>query len=270
MRSIVAILGLLVLSLTPADAVAQTLVGRLVDAETAAPVANATITALDEANSAIAGVLTNAEGSFRITLERSARIRLRAERIGYETATTDLLEVEGGATLEVEFRLSTSAVVLSPITVTVAPRPWWESERPPQVWGFYERMDRYGRTGMGRFLTAEDLALQKGAPGWTILSNQLAFGIRAEMPSRGPTTPSVTIRGPLGTRCTPVYFVDRLRYGADEWAIYSLIESMNEQGRIEGIETFSPWYIPSELAVQLRHGEDCVVVIWTREPPSTR
>src|SRR5690606_25681660 len=101
---------------------------------------------------------------------------------------------------------------------TAEPARWWESIRPRRVWGLYERMDRFGRTGFGRFITPEDLELQRGAPAWVILTNQIAFGIRAELPpvrrgalgigSPPPSTAqrAITIRGPLGQACRPTYF----------------------------------------------------------------
>jgi hypothetical protein len=249
------------------DLPAQTLSGRLLDADSGNPIANATIELLEDGNSVtVASALTNQDGFFRFTSRTGNPVRLRASRIGFQTTTSQLLTFDGGEDLEIEFRLSARAVLLEPLTVVTEARPWWESIRPRRVWGLYERMERYGRTGFARFITPEDLELLRGAPAWSILSSPIGFGIRADIAPRGPVTRSITIRGPFG-RCNPVYFVDGIPFRAEEWVTHATIENLADQNRIEGIELFSPWYLPSEYAVQLRFGEGCVVAVWTRLPP---
>jgi hypothetical protein len=246
---------------------AQTVSGRLIDADSDAPVAAATVALLAEDDSVLTSVLTDADGQFRLFVEAGQPFRLRAQRIGYPASTTAPLTVSPGESLQIEFRISTDAVLLSPITVTAERRPWWESVRPQRVWGFYERMERHGPFGMGRYITAEELARQRGAPGWSILSSPLGFGIRTEVPRQGSTLPSLTIRGPLRVQCSPVYFIDGLRFRGDELSVYSTVESLVSRDRLEGIELYSPWYVPSEIAAQLFHNEGCVILIWTRAPP---
>jgi hypothetical protein len=248
------------------DASAQAIVGRLIDAETGGPIADATIALIDETGSPVAGTLTDPNGAFRVALPSPGTVVLRAQRIGYRGSATEPLTIGREETVELEVRLSTEAVLLDPVTVITESRPWWEAERDPRVWGFYDRMDRLGRTGVGRFITAEDLVPLSGLPGWMILTSPLGFGIQADMAPRGTVQRSISIRGPLRERCNPVYFLDGLPFRAGEAVVHTTIETLAHEDRLEGIEMFSPWYVPSEFASFLRHDERCVVSIWTRDP----
>jgi hypothetical protein len=86
------------------------------------------------------------------------------------------------------------------------------------------------------------------------------------MAARGTTRRSITIRGPLRERCSPVYLLDGRPFRADESVVHTTVETLTHEGRLEGIEMFSPWYVPSEFATFLRHDEGCIVAIWTRNP----
>lgn len=128
-------------------------------------------------------------------------------------------------------------------------------------------MARFGRTGFGRFLTVEDLAFQRQAPAWMILSNQIGFGFRTDLVDARGTQRSLQISGPgLKAWCTPVYFIDGVPFRAEEWVALNAIEVMVEQDRVEGIETYSPWYVPDEFHAHFSSKDSCAVGIWTKEP----
>lgn len=241
----------------------QVISGSLRDSATDESLPSATVTLLREDGIPVQSVTTDQMGAFRFMLSGSGRYQLRAERIGYATATSEVLLIESADLVEVNLGLSTEAIEVAPINVSVATRPWWEIERPEEVWEFYERLDRFGRYGFGRFLTTEDIERQRQAPAWVILSNQLAFGIRLESSRRGPMERSITIDG-----CRPVYFLDGLPFRADDLAIFNTIEDLAQEGQLEGIETYSKkWHIPTAFYVFLT-SRDCgaVVAIWTKEP----
>ena len=251
---------------------AQVVTGAVRDAESGDPIAVADVSLLGRDDGALVTVATNEAGQFRIVLPAAGQYRLRARRIGYATVTTELLEVAGSDFVRLELSLSTQPVPLAPFIVDVAARPWWEYERPEEVWGYYERMEHFGRTGYARFLTTEDLELQRRAPAWMMLSSQIGFGIRADFETRRGAQRAIRIRGPLSGSdprnwCSPVYFIDGLPFRAEEWVALHTIEVMAAEGRIEGIETYSPWYVPWTFQRHLT-GEDggCAVAVWTKPP----
>lgn len=256
MRTLPLLMGVVGFSfLAVQDAHSQSMTGRLLDDDSNEPIIGAAVTVLDEMDRVVSRALTDSEGLFRFELVRGGQYRLRAERIGYQSSTTALPDVQANEPLNLEFRLSTQAILLDPLTVVA--RPWWEAERPRRVWGFYERMDRFGRTGFGRFITREDLTTQRHSPVWVVASNQFGFGIRIQLERNGAAR-AVKMRGPFGDLCTPEYFVDGLPFRADEWVIHDTIEAWMLEDRIEGIELFNPWYVPSEFDAE------CAVAIWTR------
>jgi len=278
MRTLPWIPALLAVLCTANTLSAQVISGRLLDADSGEPISNATVLGLDESDDILGAVLTDRDGAFRIADLPSGRVILRAQRIGYQTSSSEAIEVAPGQTLSVEFRLSTSAVVLAPLTVTAAGRPWWETERPPLVWGYHERMERYGTTGFGRYITPGDLELLKGAPAWDILASPIGYRIRVEMQARGRIGRRVTVFG-----CDPVYFLDGLRSASgirtaetimlDNLAAFSTISALTADDRIEGIEIYhvdpaKGGHMPPHFASQLRSDESCVIAIWRREPPS--
>jgi TonB-dependent starch-binding outer membrane protein SusC len=110
------LLALSLMSLVPADAEAQErgqITGQAVDAQSGAPVA--------EVQVYIAGTdlgsLTRSNGRFVILNVPVGTYDLRAERIGYGTATQSVTVTAGG-TAEVTFQLTTQALGLDEIVVT--------------------------------------------------------------------------------------------------------------------------------------------------------
>lgn len=258
-------------ALTAVDSLAaQVVTGALRDTESGAPIADAVVSLLGEDDGALVSVAADEAGGFRIVPPGPGRYRLRVHRIGYQTATTDLLDVVAPDLVEIEVSLSRQPIPLAPVIVDVASRPWWEYERPEAVWGFYERMDHFGRTGFARFLTTEDLEPQRRAPAWMILSNQIGFGIRAEFETSRGAQRSIRIRGPLGGTdlsawCRPMYFIDGLPFRVEEWVVLQRIEGMAREGRIEGIETYSPWYVPWDFQRHFTSNDGgCAIAVWTK------
>jgi hypothetical protein len=250
---------------------AQVVTGAVRDAESGDPIVAAIVSLLGRNDGALVKVATNEAGEFRIVPPGPGQYRLRAQRIGYATTTTDILQVAASDLARLELSLSTEPVPLAPLIVDIASRPWWEYERPDEVWGFYERMEYFGQTGFARFLTIEDLEFQRRSPAWMILSNQIGFGIRAEFEAHRGAQRSIRIRGPLSGSnpmnwCSPVYFIDGLPFRAEEWVALHTIEVMADEGRIEGIETYSPWHVPWTFQRHFTSGDGgCAIAVWTKQ-----
>lgn len=94
MRSVpLAGLTLAALVTLPAAAAAQVITGRVVEQGTGTPVSAAFVTVIDSAGGDVTSGLAGADGAFRLRAPAAGRYRLRAERIGYASVTSDLLDV---------------------------------------------------------------------------------------------------------------------------------------------------------------------------------
>lgn len=79
--------------LLPGAAAAQVVSGRVVEAGTGTPVSAAFVTLVDSAGLDRTSGLAGEDGAFRLLAPSPGRYRLRAERIGYRSITTELLDV---------------------------------------------------------------------------------------------------------------------------------------------------------------------------------
>jgi SHS2 domain-containing protein len=148
MRRTLMLLGAVVFSTTvPLDA--QSIRGRLLDTETDAAIAGGTVILLSEDSVPLPSVLSDEAGSFVRQAPDAGGYRLYAQRLGYRSAASPVIEMEARDTLTVEYRLSTEAVLLRPVTVVAY------TGRPDGVLGgFYERMER---GAFGTFISREQI-----------------------------------------------------------------------------------------------------------------
>jgi hypothetical protein len=127
----------------PASGDAQNVRGRVLDAVTNEPLATTAIELLDEQRNVVARAIANAQGVFFLSAPAAGEYRIRAERIGYTTATLGPVHVAVEQLREVQLRLAADAIPMDALIVA--------SERQIAVLrhqGFYERR----RSGFGRFL----------------------------------------------------------------------------------------------------------------------
>ena len=112
--------ALLAALLAAAPCAAQSVAGELVDRAQRAPVRGALVVLLDESGTQRARALTTATGSFALKAPGAGRYRVRAERVGFASTTSPVLELAEGETLR--FRLEAEEVPISLEEVTVAVR----------------------------------------------------------------------------------------------------------------------------------------------------
>jgi hypothetical protein len=113
MRSCVRLLPLLsAILLAAAPAAAQSLHGRVVDAATGAPVADARVSLLEPGGALVESVRSDPSGAFRLAAAVSGTYRVTADRLGYRVTLTREIELPPGVRLEVELRMSPAALVL--------------------------------------------------------------------------------------------------------------------------------------------------------------
>lgn len=111
------LLLLAVLCAAAQSVAAQTVQGRIVDAETDAPVVGAIVKAMGPTGDVRGGTLTADDGSFTLIPDAGLpAAALSVERIGYDTEIFPLADARSPA--PIELRVRSSAVQLSGITVT--------------------------------------------------------------------------------------------------------------------------------------------------------
>jgi len=145
-----------VLGMVPGHGVAQTVLARVVDADSRAPVQGALAYLLDSGGATVRNVLTDQIGRALFVNVPSGTYRVRVEMIGRATQETSVLEVGPGAARQIEIALASSAILLEGIEVradercTVRPdeglaiaRVWEEARKALTAAAFTERQDYY-------------------------------------------------------------------------------------------------------------------------------
>ena len=93
---------------------AQTVRGRVVDAETGQPIAGAVVALADAQGARADAVLTRADGAYTVRAPAAGAYRVTAERVGYQSAWVEEA-LAPGQTLERELNLMPSRLVLEPV-----------------------------------------------------------------------------------------------------------------------------------------------------------
>jgi hypothetical protein len=100
----------------------QTIEGLLVDRDTGDPVDGGLVLLLGSGQAAADGCLTGADGSFRIEAPGPGLYRLRAYRIGYETITSEILDLGADAVVRVRLETEVSPILLDELEVEAESR----------------------------------------------------------------------------------------------------------------------------------------------------
>jgi hypothetical protein len=101
---------------------AQTVRGTVVERESQRPIAGAFVVLLDAAGDGVRADITGPGGEFEHHAPAPGWYRLRVERIGVQTVTSEPLEIGAGAVLEVPMRVETRPVQLAPIAADAGSR----------------------------------------------------------------------------------------------------------------------------------------------------
>jgi hypothetical protein len=221
-----------------------------------APIASAEVTFLTEDGTAFLSMLSDRSGSFQTMALEEGRYWIKVDRLGYQPAQHGPLALVKGDTIEVELFMDIDAIPVEGITVTASPRPRWEHLEPPAMWEFWERKDYMEKLGIGRFLTAKDLAPLSGSPAALAVADFAPFLVPEPV---GYSSYRFKIRGRRG--CFPPIFLDghplRGSPVIDDWITLSQIAAVEiYRGASD---------VPGEFRVP---GSNCgAISIWTRRGP---
>lgn len=116
------VLSLWLCMVLPASAVAQTVVGTVLEAGTNRPLAGAFVVLEDTTGARQAAVLADSAGRYLIRAPRPGRYRLLAQLIGYADTRSSVLDVPAGSTLRHDLRVPVRAISLDGVRAEVGQR----------------------------------------------------------------------------------------------------------------------------------------------------
>lgn len=149
--------SLALLACATRSAHAQILRGHLVDAASSRNVPYGKIVLLTELGDSVQTTLADSTGYFVFRLSAPGIYRLRGSSLGYPPSTGSPVSVSEGRTVTVELRIAAVPLAMEPIIVVAKPRPWWEREKPPGHWAFWERKERSSKSGLGKLFSREEI-----------------------------------------------------------------------------------------------------------------
>jgi hypothetical protein len=225
----------------PLPACAQSgVVGRAIDLAARAGVAGVRISAHDERGTQTGVTESDSIGHFRLRLS-PGKYKLRAVRVGYQSAETMTFEFSEDEQLEVVLQMTVQPFSMEPLVIVGS------RTTAGHLKEYYERLDR--DSGRGRFITRTQI-VEMDAPGITSYMEQ--YGVPMHMNLRGGE------KWPLGVgRCRMRVFLDGTPI--DGFVIDDLVRPAD----VEGVEVYrSAYEAPPQYSS--RTNTCGIVLIWTR------
>lgn len=234
---------------------AQRVDGQIVDAETAAPIAGATLQLIDEQGRTVHRTVSSGRGFFTLRAPEPGLYRIHASRVGYAEATSGAIDLLSTTERDVTLRLGSDAVRLAPLTVTGIP----QSARLAAA-GFYERRERFGPDGLkeAHFLEQHDIER---------LNPYHITDIFNHLPHVWNHGGRVTMR----RNCTPAIVIDGflIRSGSSRLSRTSILPVRVEMPRelasvrsLAGVEVYYGIAIPSRYMIDA--GGCGVILYWSK------
>ncbi|MEX1183923.1 MAG: carboxypeptidase regulatory-like domain-containing protein [Gemmatimonadota bacterium] len=236
-----------VASLLPAvPASAQVLRGTVRSNVTDAPISGTRVTALTGTDGREEGsATTDSIGEFVIRVGHPGIYRIAAVHPAFLAATFAEVEVEAGEEVTLSLRLVDGAVPLPPLEVVGR-----RTSRNSTLDGYFDRLQRYGRGGPGRFLTRQ--AIADVNPPTLMQALQVGMGLRVQYRPETGYTPFIV----RGTSCVPRTYLDGM--SIEPWELDALVPP----SEIEGVEVYSgPVQPPPAYADRSGCG---VILVWSR------
>jgi hypothetical protein len=242
------------LTLHVAQGSAQTIRGRIVDAETGEPVTLAYVELLEADRDPVTAGVAGVDGAFSVRAPSSGSFLLYVRRDGYETLTDGLFELGPGSIAEVRVGLTPEPIELDALTV--------EAERDItrlEASGFYDRV----LTAPGYFLSREDIERVGSSRTADVFQRIPRVEVDATRPLTGPDVmqyPAILMR--MGADfCSPTLYVDR-HVVANGVSGPVRPDDYVSTSEIEAIEVYAR---AAQAPVDFDPINDCgVVLIWTR------
>lgn len=219
-------LGLLSSALPAAG---QLVTGSVIEAGSERPVAGAAVAALDTSGLRRALVVSGEDGGFRLMVPQPGLYRISVSHIAYAATETGTIDVGLGVEMQLELRMSPSAVQLEPLRVVGR-----KSYNTGWLTDYYDRAVTTRRSGIGRVFFRDEVERQN-PPHVSVFLNYL-------MPRGG---------------CRPTLFVDGLEIDDAQQLNGTL-----QPDQLEGVELYNNQaFLPPRYA---NRGHCAIALFWTR------
>lgn len=213
--------------LVASAAAAQNLNGRVLNDATDRPLEGVRVTLMDEEGSPYAETFTDQEGWFSLPVPRPGSWVVRAELIGFAQVASDPVAATPDERVILEVRMAVEAVPVDPVVVTGR-----INTLNAQIRGFYDRVERGRRSGLGRFVTRADVVARSPSEPSDLLRGMP--GVRITRRARSVGSGSA-IR--MSSDCVPAIYVDGSRINRFN-GIADNLDDFVTASSIEGIEVY--------------------------------
>lgn len=235
---------------------AQTLRGRILDAESGEPVMLAYVGLLAEGQDMVVAALASSGGEFEITAPAAGGYFLYVSRQGYQTLMDGVFELGDEGVFDLQVGLKPAPIELEAIDVSTSRR----DVNPLEANGFYDR----AVMGLGTLLIREEIERRAIDKVSDALRNIPRLDIDESRPATG--SPDV-MRNPAiwflrsGRRCAPTLYIDRHVVATGGQRPVRL-DDYTTPAEIEAIEVYIR---SSEVPVGFDELSNCgVLLVWTR------
>lgn len=230
---------------------AQSVSGRVIDAATGSPVAQAAIEAIDDAGQPRAQTASDSAGAFALPLP-AGRYSFRVTHLSYDPLETESLQFSRGEVVRLEFRLGVRPIRMEPLVVTSRQRTHIGSEQ------FYSRMQRQRALGQGDFITRDDIEQTTTSDINALITRHPQ--VRSTRAGPGGMTEMLVLEARGGGLCVPALWVDGMRIMRNE---LTDLRSWFHPDNVEGVEIYpNAAFAPPELS----GGSECgAIAIWSRQ-----
>jgi hypothetical protein len=234
---------------------AQTLRGRVTDAESGAGMRSADVILVDSRGREPARATSDTAGFFHLRARRAGSYRVSVSLLGYTPFTSEPIEVKELETVQVGVKLSTRAVPLDPLVITAR-------QQPRGHLADFEK--RRQRSGAGYFITQQQIDAQNAMSATAILRD-VPHVTLLDASSFGERVIALPAPGVNAKPCRAHVFIDGL----------PLIEgSFDQYLNPDWVGAVEVYVRPEQTPVQFFIKSDprmCgTVLFWTREPVGGR
>jgi hypothetical protein len=212
------------LTTAPIAVAAQSIRGTVMDEADDRPLDAVHLVLLDSAGTTLGETLSDEDGWFVLAPPEPGRWIVAADLIGYGDMRSELLDVERGEQLTVEIRMAVEAVALEPLVVVGR-----ISYMNGDLRSFYERMSRGRRSGLGDFISREDIENRGPLEASDLFRGRA--GVRAV---RGRTGYGAGLR--MAGGCVPAIYIDGTHI--NRFNPYDSLDDYVAVQAIEGIEIY--------------------------------
>jgi hypothetical protein len=236
---------------SPADA--QSIVGTVADAETGSVLEGVHLVLVDSEGEGVAEAFTDDRGAFYLDVPSAGLWGFSAELIGYGTVASEVMEVGVEERVEVAIRMGIEAVPVDPIVVTSRIR-----SMNSEIQEFYDRMERGERSGMGQFITRDQIERRAGGEATDLFRTVGGVRIARGRPGRGRV---IQMHG----GCVPAVFIDGTQINR-----FDSGDSLDDYVVVDAIEGVEVYRGAGQQVGRFHDPGGCgVVLVWTRRGTDT-